>query len=788
MSIIDRRDFLKLVGAGGVGTGAGFMLAESRKYAVEHLIPYPVPPEDFSPGIATYYNSVCSMCSAGCGITVRTREGRAKKIEGNPAHPVNQGRLCATGQAGLQTLYNPDRITTPLLRTGERGSGAFTPTTWEDGLSQVAEGLSALRNSGQGSSISFLSNGTSGHLGGLIEAFMGQLGSDRFLYHDFSHPQTLYAAVGRLFGESQLPYYDIANTRYLLSFGADYLGSWISPVHHSLGFGRSRQSHGDDRGQFVQIEPRMSLSGAAADEWIAASPGTEGILALGIANRILSEGGYVGADRDAWAASLEPYSPAIVAEQTGISAATIMRLADTFAGTRPSLAIGGGAAGNHSNGVDTLVAVNALNYLAGNLGVEGGVVFNPEPVSGRGLSSRQANYSGMLEFAEDARLGEIGALIVNQTNPVFTLPSASGFSESLAEIPLIVSLSSFMDETTVLADIVLPSHTYLESWGDHFPEPGVGFSVGAVSQPAVSPLYDTRGTGDTVLALAQALDFGSALPWANMEAYLQDSWRAIYGRAAVDDDPNTITEAVADPDAATDLGGDTIVEDSGFTEFWASILQAGVWGEATRREIEDLTIDSGVVDSIAVEEPEFAGDSNEFPFILHPYLSNTMHDGQGANLPWMQELPDPMTSVVYGSWIELNPVTATQLGLVEGDLVEVESPEGQITAPVYVFPAIMPDVIAMPIGQGHTEYGRYAKDRGVNPIQILAPQTEAVTGGLAWSATRVKLVPTGRRVDLVKTGGVSRQLGRDIVRTTGSEVNAGEHASLHSIPITVVPT
>ena len=175
MSIIDRRDFLKLVGAGGVGTGAGFMLAESRKYAVEHLIPYPVPPEDFSPGIATYYNSVCSVCSAGCGITVRTREGRAKKIEGNPAHPVNQGRLCARGQAGLQTLYNPDRITTPLLRTGERGSGAFTPTTWEDGLSQVVERLSALRNSGQGSSISFLSNGTSGHLGALIEAFMGQL-------------------------------------------------------------------------------------------------------------------------------------------------------------------------------------------------------------------------------------------------------------------------------------------------------------------------------------------------------------------------------------------------------------------------------------------------------------------------------------------------------------------------------------------------------------------------------------------------------------------------------------
>jgi molybdopterin-containing oxidoreductase family iron-sulfur binding subunit len=154
----------------------------------------------------------------------------------------------------------------------------------------------------------------------------------------------------------------------------------------------------------------------------------------------------------------------------------------------------------------------------------------------------------------------------------------------------------------------------------------------------------------------------------------------------------------------------------------------------------------------------------------------------------MQELPDPMTSVVYGSWVELNPTTAERLGLAEGDVVEIESPQGRVAAPVYVYPAIMPDVVAMPIGQGHTEYGRYAKNRGANPIEILSPQIEPVTGGLAWSATRVRLIPTGRRVDLLKTGGVSRELGREIVQTTGSGASAGETAGLHSIPITVVPT
>ena len=153
---------------------------------------------------------------------------------------------------------------------------------------------------------------------------------------------------------------------------------------------------------------------------------------------------------------------------------TITRLGDTFVHTDPSLAIGGGGAGNHSNGVDTLVAVNALNYLVGNLGKTGGLVFNPAP-AGQVSHAHQASYRTMLELAEDAQQGKIEVLILNGTNPVFTLPLAAEFRKALAKIPLIVSLSSFMDETTALADIILPSHTYLESWGDDFRRSWRGF-------------------------------------------------------------------------------------------------------------------------------------------------------------------------------------------------------------------------------------------------------------------------------------------------------------------------
>lgn len=766
MANIDRRDFVKLVGAGSVGAGAGFMIGDKTKHPVELLVPYAVPPEDFSPGIATWYNTSCSMCDAGCGISVRTREGRAKKIEGNPAHPVNQGRLCARGQAGLQVLYNPDRLTGPLVRAGDPATGPMLKTTWESELPRLAGHLDQLRKKGQGNRIAFLTTGVRGHLANLFDLFMSELGSSRLMHFDFAYPHTLYASTSEFFGESVLPYYDIANTRYLLSFGADFLGTWISPVHHSLGFGQSRQG-GDKRGRFVQIEPRMSVSGAAADEWIAAKPGTEGVLALGLAHHIVSSGRYRGDDRDAWSRALDRYSIDMVAGETGIAGDTIERLAENFADTQPSLAIGGGAAAHNTNGTQTLNAVNALNYLAGNLDKEGGVVFNPSPAIGQGTRPRQASYRQMLEFLDDAREGRIEILIINDADPVFGMPEEAGVREALSKIPLIVSLSSFMDDTTAMANLILPSHTYLESWGDDIPEPGVGFRVGTISQPVVAPLYDTKATGDIILGLTRFLDLRQPFPWTDIEDVLKQGWQRIYRRSSA-------------------------IDEQDFESFWNSVLQAGVWGEKSFKLPRSHAPSAETIRNIGLEPAEFSGAADEYPFALHPYLSLPFGDGRAANLPWMQELPDPMTGAVYGSWVELNPATAERLNLEQGDLVEVESAQGKVTAPVVIFPAIRPDVIAMPIGQGHEHYGRYASNRGANPIQILATRTDAKTGSLAWSATRVKLVPTGRRVKIARSGGESRELGRDIVQTTGGHSHDGSDshhdANLSSIPIKVVST
>ena len=738
MSKISRRDLLQYIGAGGIGVAGGVLYGESIQRKVEFLIPQVVPPEDYSPGVATWYNTVCNQCSAGCGISVRTREGKAKKIEGNPVHPVSQGRACARGQAGLNALYNPDRIKTPLQNAGARGSGNFAAVSWDEALTTVGSRIGRMRIDDQASRVRLLSGRVRGHLDELFAQFMGLLGSEHYQQYDFTYPGALRAANKLCFGTDKLPYYDIRNTEYLLSFGADYLGTWISPVHHGLGFGHLRQGRAE-RGKTVQIEPRMSLSGASADEWIVARPGTEGLLALGIAHALVSEGHYDGSDADEWAATLARYSPTAVAADTDVSEKRILALASDFGASAASLAIAGGATAAGTNAVASITAVNALNHLAGNLNRPGGVILNAGQAAATTARSPEASFREMIDLVAAMEAGDVEVLLVHDTNPVFVLPGSVRIREAMQNVPLIVALSGFQDETSVMADYILPINNYLESWGDDVPDPGVGFPVASISQPVIAPLYDTLPAGDIMLALGRQI--GGELPismsWGSTEEFIRERWREeFYDNGA----------------------------DENFEEFWQAVLEAGVWGQpgATRTE-EAVPAGSALRSSISDPVSEFAGSETEYPLVLHPFLTATFTDGRGANLPWLQELPDPMTSVVYGSWAELNPATMAELGIRDGDVLEVASPNGTVRVPALSFKAIDPGVLAMPIGQGHSDYGRYASDRGVNPVHIVATLVDEQSGELAWAATRVKIRNTGERVQIIGTAGVGRTLGRQIL-------------------------
>jgi anaerobic selenocysteine-containing dehydrogenase len=727
MSKISRRDLLQYIGAGGIGAVGGVLYGESIERPVELLVPQVVPPEDFSPGVATWYNTVCNQCSAGCGISVRIREGKAKKIEGNPVHPVSQGRLCARGQAGLNALYNPDRIREPLTNAGQRGTGEFYPISWDEVLTTIGSRVGRLKIEDDGGRVRLLTGRVRGHLDELFAQFMNLLGSDHYQQYDFTYPSALIAANRISFGTEQLPYYDIKNADLLLSFGADYLGTWISPVHHGLAYGHMRQGRAGHRGKTIQVEPRMSLSGAAADQWLAARPGTEGLIALGIAHVLVADGHYDGNDRQEWSAALQAYSPAAVSARTEIGTEQIQRLAREFGSSKAALAIAGGAVTAGTNGVASAVAVNALNILAGNLGQAGGIILNSERAFAGSTDSRPSGLQGISDLVAAMDTGEIDVLLLHDANPVFALPDSVGFRQALDKVPLIVAMSSFRDETAELADLVLPTDTYLESWGDDIPDPGVGFPVASISQPVVAKLYDTLPAGEIILSLARQI--GGELPmqmtWGSMEEFVRDRWRSEF----------------ENPGAET--------ADQDFEAFWQAVIGAGVWGRpGAAAGDQHMPSAASTIAAISDPESDFAGDETDYPFVLHPYLTATFLDGRGANLPWLQELPDQMTSVVYGSWAELNPATAG---------------EGSVRVPALLYPAIRPGVVAMPIGQGHSSFGRYAEGRGANPLQIVSAQTDAGAGDLAWAATRVKVTNTGERSQIVRTAGESRTLGRQIL-------------------------
>ena len=722
--MVSRRDIFKFAGAGGVGVGVGLVLGEVNQRPLETLLSTHIPPEDFSPGMDTWYNTLCRMCPAGCGISVKVREGRAKKIEGNAGHPVNRGGSCALGQASLNALYNPDRLRSPMRADGE---GGFVPAAWDEALEEVASRLAALGSAGTGNQAWVLTGGALSSGEEALSRLSGALNAN-LLRLALDTPTAELAAAGAMYGFKGLPHHDIASADLVVSFGADFLGSWRSPTAYAKAYGEFREGAHGGRGHLVQIEPRLSLTGANADEWLPARPGTEGALALALAAEMLRRG-HGGEGVAAWEGLGGAMGLAEAAEHADLPVARVEALADRLAAAKAPLALGGGAVGAGMNATAALTAVAGLNRVLGALGK------TVQPNLGHATA-----WSGVPDieaFTSRAAAGNVSLVILAGVDPVHDLPQSLGIREALESAELVVSLDSFLNDSAAAADWVLATDNFLETWGDDISSPGVGMLTVTLQQPVQKRLYDTLSITDIVLKLAARIGGAAAeaLPYEDAQAFTRSEWVGAWESLGVSGD---------------------------FNARFRRAQQDGVWAAPLAEGMAD-TVAPEAAPPQAVPEAEFAGDESEFPFVLHPYLTQGFREGVGANLPWIQELPDPLTSVAYGSWAELNPATARDLGLRTGDLVELESPAGKVSVPVVEYPGVRPDVIAMPLGHGHRANGRYAQGRGANAASLLAAQSDPATGGLAWAATRVALRALGRRARLTLTSGVSRTLGRQIL-------------------------
>ena len=725
---IDRRDFLKALGWTGAGAalaGCDLPTTVTLEEGAEEVVSYRLPKEYAIPGVAVWYASTCAQCPAACGIHGRIREGRVLKVEGNPDSPVNAGRTCMMGQAGLQNHYNPDRLTRPM----QRENGRLVPISWDDALALLKSKV------GKGGEIpsgktAWFTGQVSGHQAVLIDEHLKRLGGGRHYSYELVSEEVWRRVCQDMLGDPD-PRLDFSKADLVVSFGADFLGTGRSPVYFAKEYAAFRR-HGE-RGVLVVVEPKMTLTGANADLWLTPRPGTEGALALGVAHVLMKRDWIVGELPAQVKALIERHDPRTVSEITGVAGDRIQRVAFLLHEKEGrSLVLAGSGVTAQEKGYQAAAAAMLLNIVVGNVGstIQPGMVF-PEPA----LAPRVATTKALVDFAEDIEKGEVQAVFIYNSNPVYTAPGHLKMKERFAGVPFKVVLTQFKDETAMEADLVLPLHSYLEDWGTHVPAIA-DRPVLSLQQPLMKPLYgETRGFGDLLLTLLKDLDESTFGAFPDYYTYL---------KTAMENAPSQVTGGVSG---------------------WEKMLQKGVLlaqgdqGAALQAKPK--------AEEVLAEEEE---GSERRPFRLIPAPRMGMWDGRHANLPWIQEAPDPIAKVVWGSWAELHPRTARELGVKNGDYIRIESDHGAIETQVYVHNGINPEAVAVPLGQGHEHYGRYAKGRGVNPLRILAPVNDATTGELALYATRVSIAKTGRSEQLNKMGGSETQAGRKLVATIPASV------------------
>ncbi|RME45438.1 MAG: twin-arginine translocation signal domain-containing protein [Chloroflexi bacterium] len=790
MARFTRRQFLKLSGAAaGVAAAVG---------ATPALVKTTGTVEASEPQLRTSAQdvvvpTVCLLCPSGCGMIARVADGRVVKMEGSPMHPINLGALCPKGQAAPELLYNPDRLKRPLRRSGERGAGQWQEITWDEAISAVAQRLQDLRAAGHPEQAVLMYGETRGQLRSFFEYFMRVLGSPNTISKDSLNVEAAKLATYYTQGIYNFPNYDLENTNYILSFGANLLeaGPWVQRTVAGHSFMRRGRA---TRGKIVVIDPRQGITGSKADEWIPIRPGTDAALALGMAHVLIKAGlidfefvheyGFGFEDFTVEGVEhkgfknfvLENYDPRKVEEVTGVPATTISRLAGEFANNQPGVAMlpgKGGLLNGSINGLYAAMAIHILNALVGNIDKPGGVQTQrylpctpwPElpsdPVAEAGRARERVDGAGTVfplgrhayqAVADRVLEGSavVDTLFLYDANPVFETPAGQRFVEAFHQIPFIVAFTSFMDESAQYADLVLPEPTFLERWEDDHIE-GLGYPGIALRQPVIEPLYDTMHAPDFLLRVAQAMGspLADALPWPSYEEVLK------YRLQNIGTDWDTLKELgvwLVPGYHPARRGSERWVQEvvgsdrrsaprDGRFDFYSREMNCAL-NALEPEQLAALGIGAqGDVVYLPHAEPiPYQGDEEQYP--LHLNVITLMSLGPfsvAANMPSLMEISGMTVGETWRGWAEMNPETARRLHLDEDDEVVVESPYGRVQTRLKLVPGLRPDTINLPYNFGHTAVGRYARNRGANGLSLMPGTSEPATGLAAFTNTRVRV-------------------------------------------------
>jgi anaerobic selenocysteine-containing dehydrogenase len=736
---VDRRSFLSLIIGGAAGTALTplpWKLTDDLSIWSQNWPWTPVPLN----GEVTHVKTTCTLCPGGCGVSVRKIDNRAVKIEGIQGHPINDGGICILGVSGLQLLYGPTRVKTPLKRIGERGAGHWQPISWNQAITEVSEKLGAIRTKGEPHTVACISGSDQGTIPQLFSRFMQVYGSPNFICPPTfaeAYQLALYMTQGTL----AVPGFDLENADCVLSFGSGIIDGWGSPVRMF----RANSLWKEKQVKVVQIEPRLSNSAAKADQWVPINPGTEADLALGIAQVMIAKNMYHAHFVNNYATGFEQwkkiltdnFAPESVAAITGVDIQTITQLAETFARASRPIALCGRGQGRTLGELRENLAVHCLNALAGNIGQPGGVWAVPEPdyinwpepqtdsiaaaslqkgrLDGAGSSNYPATRYLLHRFIKAVAAGEgypISALLINDANPCYCQPDSESVKAAFDKIPLVVSFSSFMDETAAQADLILPDHTNLESHRDVPVFAGLNKPIIGLTQPAVTPQFDTQSVGDTVIKIAKSMGgfVAEGFAWA--------------------DYPTCLAETLADQ-------WQTLTKKGVWTD---DLYRPRAWSDGFETASTKFEFSNRIMDAVfGGTKIDPAGDIGIFPLLLVPYDSMRLANGYIGDPPFMVKSVADTVLKARDGLIEIHPDTARKAGLSDGQKAVLSTPLGQAKVKVHLFEGILPGVLAMPRGLGHTAYDKYLAHKGVNVNDLIGSLGDPASGLDAAWGIRAKL-------------------------------------------------
>jgi molybdopterin-containing oxidoreductase family iron-sulfur binding subunit len=691
----NRRDFLKFFGFSVTAVA----LAACYKTKVRHAVPYLVKPEDVTPGVASYYSSTCGACSTGCGIEVKVREGRPIKVDGNPRSGISKGGLCATGQASILSLYDTERLANPLAN----GAEAADWTKIDQSITAKLKEIDQAKGK-----IVILSNTI--HSPSTLKAiadFKTKFTTSEHITYDAISYSGIITANSEDFGKAAIPTYKFDNAELIVSFGADFLGSWISPVEYTKGYVSNRiPAAGKTMSKHIQFESNLSMTGTNADERFPMKASKELFYLTSLYNYLAGKAGS---------------KQIPVAQNAELAGNSIKKTAELLWSAKgKSLVISG------SNDTVAQKLVNGINMLLENYGKTIDLVNHSKQY--QGVDNNADN------LLKELSAGKVAAVIFYNTNPVYNHSAA--WAEAIKKASLSVSFASTKDETASVCQYVCPDNHYLESWGDAEPRAGEFH----FTQPTISNVFNTRQAQLSLLAWAEATPKAENDPFASKTILSQKLSASPYYIYIKSNWSGKLTS----------------------NEAFNKALHDGVWSEPVSGNPLSYAGDVSALADAITRSGKISGTD------LILYSQVYVRDGAHGNNPWLHELPDPVSKVTWDNYVSLPKSLAHKLSLREGDTVNVKV--GNVTlsnVPAMVQPGQANETVGLALGYGRTAAGKVggSKEKGFDTVGVSAwPLTSVQNGNRGWVVSGVEISKGDETYALAQTQTHHSIEGRDLVR------------------------